>query len=62
MEIKVIVGSILRHGLSALGAYLVAKGYVTADEVSSLVEVVSGAILAVGTVGWSVYRSKKLGA
>lgn len=62
MEIKTIVGSIIRHGLSALGAYLVTAGYVSADQVAGLVEVVSGAILAVGTVIWSVYRSKKLGA
>jgi hypothetical protein len=62
MDIKVIVGSIVRHGLSALGAFLVAAGYVSADEVSGLVEVVSGAVIALGTVGWSVYRTKKLGA
>lgn len=62
MELKVIIGSILRHGLSALGALLVAKGYVGADEVGGLVEVVSGAILAVGTVVYSYTRTKKLGA
>lgn len=60
MEIKVIIGSILRHGLSALGAYLVAAGFITPDEVTGLVEVLSGAIIAVGTIGWSVYRTNKL--
>jgi len=59
-NIKVIIGSIVRHSLSAIGAFLVTKGYVTADEVTGLVEVIAGAILALGTVGWSVYRSKKV--
>ena len=62
MDLTVIVGSILRHGISALGAYLVAKGYVSADEISGLVETLTGAVLALGTVGWSVWRSNKLKA
>ena len=62
MDLTVIVGSILRHGISALGAYLVAKGYVSADEVSGMVETLTGAVLALGTVGWSVWRSNKLKA
>lgn len=60
MDLTVIIGSILRHGLSALGAYMVTKGYVDADTVAGLVEQLLGGILAVGTIGWSVYRSKKL--
>lgn len=62
MDIKTIIGSIVRHGLSALGAILVAKGYVAPGEVGSLVELVSGAVLGVGTVVYSYYRTKKLGA
>jgi len=60
MELTVIIGSILRHALSALGAYLVAKGYVDADTAGGLVEQVAGGLLAVGTVAWSVFRTKKL--
>ena len=60
MDLTVIIGSILRHGLSALGAYMVTKGYVDADTVAGLVEQLLGGILAAGTIGWSVYRSKKL--
>ena len=60
MELTVIIGSILRHALSALGAYLVAKGYVDADTVGGLVEQLVGGALAVGTIGWSVFRTKKL--
>lgn len=60
MNLTVIIGSILRHGLSALGAYLVTKGYLDADSVSGIVEQLVGGILAAGTIGWSVYRSKKL--
>jgi hypothetical protein len=60
MELTVIIGSILRHALSALGAYLVAKGYVDADTVGGLVEQAVGGVLAVGTVAWSVFRTKKL--
>ena len=60
MDLTLIIGSILRHGLSALGAYLVTKGYLDADSVSSIVEQLVGGVLAAGTIGWSVYRSKKL--
>ena len=60
MNLTVIIGSILRHGLSALGAYLVTKGYLDANSVSGIVEQLVGGILAAGTIGWSVYRSKKL--
>jgi len=60
MELTVIIGSILRHALSALGAYLVAKGYVDADTAGGLVEQLVGGALAVGTIGWSVFRTKKL--
>jgi len=60
MNLTVIIGSILRHGLSALGAYLVAKGYVDADTIGGLVEQAVGGLLAAGTVGWSIYRTKNL--
>ena len=52
MNLTVIIGSILRHGLSALGAYLVAKGYVDADTIGGLVEQALGGLLAAGTVAW----------
>ena len=62
MELTVIIGSILRHSLSAVGAYLVAKGYLDASAVSGFVETLAGGILTIGTVGWSIYRTKKLKA
>lgn len=60
MDLKVLFGSVVRHGLGALGALLVAHGYVSPDDVAGLVEAVSGAVVAVGVVGWS-YWSKKSG-
>lgn len=60
MDLSIIIGSILRHGLSALGAYLVASGYLDSDAVGGFVESTVGAVLALGTVGWSIYRTKKL--
>jgi hypothetical protein len=62
MDLSAVFGAILRHGVSAAGVYLVAKGYVSPDEVGGLVEVVSGAVIAVGTVVWSYFRTKKLKA
>lgn len=60
MELTVIIGSILRHGLTALGAYLVAKGYIEPDAVGGFVENIAGGILTLGTLGYSIYRTKKL--
>lgn len=60
MELTVIIGSIVRHSLTALGAYLVAKGYIEPDAVSSAVEAVTGGLLAIGGLVWSAWRTKQL--
>ena len=47
--------SLVRHGLTAAGGFLVAKGLASADQVGELV----GAIITiVGTV-WSIWRNRK---
>lgn len=60
MELTVIIGSILRHGITALGAYLVTKGYIEPDAVAGFVEAIVGGVLALGGLAYSVYRTKKL--
>jgi uncharacterized membrane protein YebE (DUF533 family) len=49
------VASLIRHGLSAAGGFLIAKGVVTLDQVNEVV----GAIIALAGVGWSVFKNKK---
>ena len=49
------ISSLLRHGLSALGGFLVAKGLASADQLAELV----GAVVSIAGVGWSVYNNKK---
>ena len=47
---------LIRHGLTALGAYLVSKGKLDAGSVDTIV----GALMALAATGWSV-TSKKAG-
>lgn len=60
MELTVIIGSIIRHGLTAVGAILVTKGYIEPDAVSGAVESVTGAVLTIGGLVWSAWRTKQL--
>lgn len=48
------IAGIIRHVLTAVGGYLVAKGWV--DE-STLPEVI-GAIITIGGVVWSIFQKK----
>jgi hypothetical protein len=47
--------SIVRHGLSFGGGFLVAKGLVTVDQANEL----AGAIITLLGVGWSVWKNSK---
>ena len=62
MDFKVIIATLVRHGLSALGIYLVGKGYIGADEAQGLVEALCGTVMAIGAAVWSYSRTKKLEA
>lgn len=60
MDLKMLVGSIIRHALGAVGGILVAKGYIEPDVVSGLVETITGTVLAIGVVVYSYVTRKKL--
>ena len=49
------VASLIRHGLSAAGGFLVAKGMVSFDQVNEI----AGAIITLTGIGWSVFKNKK---
>lgn len=48
---------IFRYTLIAIGSTLVTKGYVTAEQLDSVV----GALMMLGTTGWLVYNKKVKG-
>ena len=58
-----IVGVIVRHGLTMLAGSLVAHGAVTADfatnAVNTIAEPVAGLILGCGVVVWSLIQKRK---
>jgi uncharacterized protein YaaW (UPF0174 family) len=49
------VKSLIRHGLSAGGGYLVAKGLVSADQLPEVV----GAVITLASLVWSIWSKKK---
>jgi succinate-acetate transporter protein len=49
------IKSIVRHGLSFGGGFLVAKGLVSVDQANEL----AGAVITVLGVAWSVWKNKK---
>ena len=49
------IKSVVRHALSAVGGYLVAKGLVSADQLPEIV----GAIITIGSAAWGVMSKKK---
>jgi hypothetical protein len=49
------ISSLLRHGLSALGGFLVAKGLASADQVAEI----AGAAVSISGVAWSIFNNKK---
>lgn len=52
---QAVIGAIARHLLNAAGAALVTKGYLAA----SMVEPVSGSLLLLGSVVWSIIQKKR---
>lgn len=57
--ISTIVGLLARHFLTAIGGYLVAKGYFAADDQS--LTALMGALTTLGGVVWSVIQKVKTG-
>lgn len=49
------LSSLIRHGLSAAGGFLVAKGMVSMDQLNEVI----GAVITLGGVGWSVWKNKQ---
>jgi ethanolamine ammonia-lyase small subunit len=49
------ISSLIRHGLTAAGGFLVAKGVASADQVG---ELAGAAVTLVGVI-WSVFKNKK---
>ena len=49
------IASLIRHGLSAAGGFLVAKGMVSLDQINEI----AGAIITLAGIGWSVFKNKK---
>jgi hypothetical protein len=49
------IKSVLRHGLSFGGGFLVAKGVISADQANELI----GAFVTLLGVGWSVWKNRK---
>jgi len=52
------IKSIVRHGLSFGGGFLVAKGHLSADQVA---ELAGAAATLIGTI-WSIWRNKQTAA
>lgn len=49
------VSSLIRHGLTAAGGFLVAKGLASADQVA---ELAGAAATVIGTI-WSIWKNRK---
>ena len=49
------ISSFIRHGLTAAGGFLVAKGVASADQIG---ELAGAAVTLVGVI-WSVFKNKK---
>jgi hypothetical protein len=61
MEIlQTVLGSAVRHGLSAFGAFLIAKGVATTDQttvITNSADVIIGLVSVLGSIGWSYVRT-----
>lgn len=56
MMLEFVLG-LVRHGMTAVGGWLVSAGIATGEEISSL----TGAIVALVGLGWSFFRKWKRG-
>jgi hypothetical protein len=52
------IASLIRHGLTAAGGFLIARGVASAEQITELV----GAILSLASVGWSIKSNLKKSA
>jgi hypothetical protein len=63
MDIKILLGTVVRQLLTGVAAWLVLKGVIPADAVAGLIDAVSGVVLgALGLVVgyvWSIISKKK---
>jgi len=60
---KTILSAVLRHLLSAVGAWLLTKGLVSADQVTVITgwtDGLVGGVMLMGAIGWSVIRTRFL--
>ena len=48
------ITSLIRHGLTAAGGFLVAKGLASSEQITEIV----GALIALISVGWSIKKNK----
>ena len=55
MEIQEVVKSLVRHGLTLGGGFLVSQGYFDAAQAETLI----GAAMTVFGVAWAIYSKKK---
>ncbi len=59
--INTVFGTLIRHGASTLGGFLVAKGYVDADTAASLTEyLVGGGLIVVAAIASYFFKQKAL--
>lgn len=62
MDIKDILGSIVRGGVQVAAGFLASKGIIAAAGVTPFVDAVTGAIVGLlvflGTIGWSLVSKK----
>jgi len=49
------IASLIRHGLTAAGGFLVARGVASTEQITELV----GALLSLASVGWSIKSNLK---
>lgn len=63
MDIKIIIGTIVRGAMQGLAGWLVLKGVIDADAASHLVDATTGVVVGVialaGTYIWSLISKKK---
>jgi len=52
------IASLIRHGLTAAGGFLVAKGIASTEQITEIV----GALLSLASVGWSIKSNRKKAA
>jgi energy-converting hydrogenase Eha subunit C len=57
--LQTVGGTLLRHGVSAIGVWLVSKGYLDAGAAASLVEYLTGGALIVLAGVLSYVKGKK---